>query len=119
MPEFKNANSRILCSNVSKTNVISPKVSSAGIKLTSVPCSSSLHSPIFVKCFVVVPFANSTSYTPPFFHIFVFSHTDSALTTDTPTPCKPPDILYEFLLNLPPACSCVMITSAAETPSSG
>ena len=43
---------------------------------------------------------------------------DSALTTDTPTPCSPPETLYEFWSNLPPAWSWVMMTSAAETPSS-
>ncbi len=35
-------------------------------------------------------------------------------TTDTPTPCKPPDTLYEFWSNLPPACSSVITISAAE-----
>src|SRR5471030_1123438 len=39
---------------------------------------------------------------------------DSALTHDTPTPCKPPETLYEFWSNLPPACSSVMTISAAE-----
>src|ERR1019366_2139863 len=43
---------------------------------------------------------------------------DSALTTETPTPCRPPDTLYETSSNLPPECSTVMITSAAERPSS-
>ncbi len=28
---------------------------------------------------------------------------DNALTTDTPTPCRPPDTLYELSSNLPPA----------------
>src|SRR5688500_13956553 len=43
-----------------------------------------------------------------------FSHCESALTTDTPTPCRPPETLYELLSNLPPACSSVITISAAE-----
>ena len=46
------------------------------------------------------------------------SHSDSALTTETPTPCRPPETLYELSSNFPPACSTVMMTSAAERPSS-
>src|SRR6185369_12002804 len=40
-------------------------------------------------------------------------HSDSAFTTDTPTPWSPPDTLYESLSNLPPAWSVVMTTSSA------
>src|SRR5471032_1724622 len=43
-----------------------------------------------------------------------FSSFDRPLTQETPTPCKPPDTLYEFWSNLPPACSSVMTISAAE-----
>jgi len=46
------------------------------------------------------------------------SVSDSALTTDTPTPCRPPETLYDESSNLPPECSTVRITSAAERPSS-
>src|SRR3954469_7293194 len=42
-----------------------------------------------------------------------FSHSESAFTTETPTPCRPPETLYEFWSNLPPACSSVMTISAA------
>ena len=38
------------------------------------------------------------------------------LTTLTPTPCRPPETLYELLSNFPPAWSSVMMTSAAERP---
>ena len=38
----------------------------------------------------------------------------NAFTTETPTPCKPPETLYESSSNLPPACNTVMMTSAAE-----
>src|SRR6185437_10543146 len=43
-----------------------------------------------------------------------FSHSESAFTTETPTPWRPPETLYEFWSNLPPACSSVMTISAAE-----
>jgi len=34
-------------------------------------------------------------------------------TTETPTPCSPPETLYVSLSNFPPACSTVITTSAA------
>ena len=37
----------------------------------------------------------------------------SALTTETPTPCRPPEIAYPPPPNLPPACSTVSTTSTA------
>jgi len=46
------------------------------------------------------------------------SQSDNALTTETPTPCRPPATLYEFESNLPPAWSSVITISAAERPSS-
>ncbi|CFN63682.1 Uncharacterised protein [Bordetella pertussis] len=46
------------------------------------------------------------------------SHSDRAFTQDTPTPCRPPDTLYEFWSNLPPACSSVITISAALRPNS-
>ncbi len=36
---------------------------------------------------------------------------DSALTTETPTPCSPPECWYVLSLNFPPACSLVRINS--------
>ena len=30
---------------------------------------------------------------------------DEAITTETPTPCNPPDTLYESWSNFPPACN--------------
>lgn len=40
-------------------------------------------------------------------------YSDKALTTETPTPCNPPETLYVSLSNLPPAWSTVMTTSTA------
>ena len=44
------------------------------------------------------------------------SRADSALTTEAPTPCRPPDALYEPPPNLPPACSLVITTSRPVSP---
>ncbi len=41
---------------------------------------------------------------------------DNALTTDAPTPCKPPLTLYAPPPNLPPACKVVMTVSRADRP---
>ena len=41
------------------------------------------------------------------------SVSESAFTTETPTPCRPPDTLYPSPPNLPPACSFVSTTSSA------
>ena len=43
---------------------------------------------------------------------------DNAFTTEMPTPCRPPETLYDVSSNFPPECNTVMMTSAAETPSS-
>ena len=39
---------------------------------------------------------------------------ESALTTETPTPCRPPDTLYALLSNFPPACRVVMTSSTPD-----
>src|ERR1700678_3535225 len=44
---------------------------------------------------------------------------DSALTTETPTPCRPPENLYEPSVNFPPACSRVRMSSTPLTFSFG
>ncbi|CPU65641.1 Uncharacterised protein [Mycobacteroides abscessus] len=41
---------------------------------------------------------------------------DSALTTDAPTPCRPPDAVYDPPPNLPPAWSLVNTTSTPDRP---
>ena len=42
-----------------------------------------------------------------------------AFVTEAPTPCKPPEVLYALLSNLPPACKTVNTTSTVGFPSSG
>ena len=44
------------------------------------------------------------------------SRADSALTTEAPTPCRPPVATYEPPPNLPPACSLVKTTSTPGSP---
>jgi hypothetical protein len=46
-------------------------------------------------------------------------YSDSAFTTLTPTPWRPPDTLYVFLSNFPPAWSVVMASSTPGTFSVG
>ena len=42
---------------------------------------------------VASPLLNSTKCSSPSLNIFKLSLDDKALTTDTPTPCNPPDTL--------------------------
>ena len=47
------------------------------------------------------------------------SRSESALTTDAPTPCRPPEAAYDPPPNLPPACSLVKTTSTPDRPVRG
>ena len=47
------------------------------------------------------------------------SRADSALTTEAPTPCRPPVATYDEPPNLPPACSLVKTTSTPAQPGLG
>ena len=89
-----------------------PKVSVAAMKCTSVPRRSV--TPSTTSGATASPWRNSIWCILPLRQILSFSHSDSALTTDTPTPCRPPETLYEFWSNLPPAWSSVITISAAE-----
>src|ERR1700677_4743663 len=62
---------------------------------------------------VGTPFSYDCSQTSPSRQISSSSQSESALTTETPTPCSPPETLYVSLSNFPPACSTVITTSAA------
>src|SRR5450830_96488 len=67
-----------------------------------------------ISRFCGTPRTNSMKWTLPLRRMVSFSSFDSAFTHETPTPCRPPDTLYEFWSNLPPACSSVITISAAE-----
>ena len=87
------------------------------MKWTSVP--RRFVSPIILSGSTGSPFLNSMACALPSRRMVNLNQSDKAFTTDTPTPCKPPETLYELASNFPPACSMVIMTSAAERPSSG
>src|SRR3954469_21810901 len=89
-----------------------PKIAFAARKCTSVPRRSL--APVSFSGATASPLRNSIWCTLPSRQMVRRNHSESAFTTDTPTPCRPPDTLYEFESNLPPACSSVMTISAAE-----
>ena len=61
----------------------------SGLKETVVP--RSFVSPVTVSSCVLSPRAKAISCTLPPRRTCTLSHSESALTTDTPTPCKPPE----------------------------
>ena len=48
---------------------------------------------IFFKGFKDFPFSNSIKYSLPSLYILNLRFLDKALTTETPTPCNPPETL--------------------------
>ena len=50
-------------------------------------------SPIIFNSLLTIPFSNSILYILPSLLISKIKFSDRALTTETPTPCKPPDTL--------------------------
>ena len=91
-PLFKYANSFNLFSKTERLNLVSVNISLEGKKVTLVPFKSDL--PISFSGALVIPFSNSTKYFFPSLKISTLKLLESALTTDTPTPCKPPETLY-------------------------
>src|SRR5205807_6889399 len=67
----------------------------------------------FLSFMVVLPRENSWSQWDPSRSTSTVSLCDSAFTTETPTPCSPPEIRYPPPPNLPPAFSVVRTTSRA------
>src|ERR1043166_1150969 len=84
----------------------------SGKKWTLVP--RFLLAPDFFSLLVGVPLEYVCSQVKPSRQISSPSSSLSALTQETPTPCNPPETLYEDESNLPPAFSLVMTTCAAE-----
>ena len=56
------------------------------------------------------------SYISPLRCTCTTSSSDSAFTTEAPTQCKPPEILYADFSNLPPAWSTVNTASSTDLP---
>jgi len=87
------------------------KISVSGLNHTVVPVPFAL--PTISSRFLVSPRSNAMWWRFPSRSTHTSSCSESAFTTDTPTPCSPPETLYVVLSNLPPACS---IVSATSTP---
>ena len=66
-------------------------VSGEARKCTSVPRRSV--SPVTFSGSTATPSWNSMKCALPLRQMRSFSHTESAFTTDTPTPCRPPETL--------------------------
>ncbi|CFW40008.1 Uncharacterised protein [Bordetella pertussis] len=71
---------------------------------------------------ITSPPANTSRCTAPSRHTTTSRRVASALVTDTPTPCRPPENAYApppCLSNLPPACRRVKTSSTTGAFSSG
>ena len=84
MPLFKKANSLILFSSVGALNFIDEKICFEGKKVILVPFFFVF--PNFLSGFIEFPSWNLISYSFPSLKIFKSNFSDSALTTETPTP---------------------------------
>ncbi|KKW47976.1 MAG: hypothetical protein UY98_C0001G0023 [Candidatus Kaiserbacteria bacterium GW2011_GWA2_58_9] len=99
---------------VSQLNSRSGKTFGSGSKTTIVPWRP--EAPIFFTFETgLPPSLYSCAYFPPSRCTSARTETESALTTETPTPCKPPETLYPSPPNFPPAWSFVITVSSAET----
>ena len=106
IPLLRNANSLNLLANTSKSNTVSSKISWSGLNNTLVPCSSD--SPIFVKSHKTFPLEYFCCHMKPSLLTVTSQYSDNALTTEAPTPWRPPDTLYPLSPpNFPPACKTV------------
>ena len=90
---FKNASSRILLIIIFGVNLIEENISFDGKNVICVPVSFDF--PITLRGAFEAPSLNSIKYLFPSLSISNFNFSDNAFTTETPTPCKPPDTLYE------------------------
>ena len=81
----------------------------SGQKVVLVPVPFA--EPTFASFSDVLPWSKAILYSPPSRFTNTSTREDSALTTETPTPCKPPDTLYPSPPNLPPAWRMVKTTS--------
>ena len=91
-PELRNASSRSRCSSVAKSNSVMVKVFFDGRNVTSVP-RLSCAAPTTASGATASPSRNSMKCSLPSRQMVSLSQADSALTTETPTPCRPPDTL--------------------------
>src|SRR5579864_4658657 len=104
-------NSAVLCSPVLDSVAVNMLLS--GRKRTLVP--RFLVAPAFFSLLVGSPLEYVCSQVKPSRQISSSSSSLSAFTQETPTPCSPPETLYDDESNLPPACNLVITTCAADT----
>ena len=89
----RNAVSRSRCVTVAASMSISSKISVSGMNEIVVPVSSGAASPTISMSPCGTPRANSWRYVLPSRRTSAMSHSDSAFTTERPTPCRPPETL--------------------------
>jgi hypothetical protein len=91
MPRFRNDSSRRRCESVSKLKVVVSKICGSGLKVTFVPRLSGLARDLQGDQLRRAGEADLVTF--PSLRISAESVSESAFTTDTPTPCRPPDTL--------------------------
>ena len=91
-PALRKASSRSRCSSTSKSNSILEKIWLDGRKVTFVPERSAV-SPVMRSGASGSPPAKRMAYSLPSRRMSSSSHSDSAFTTETPTPWSPPETL--------------------------
>ena len=91
IPLFRKASSLILLASIEELNFIEEKISFDGKKVILVPLF--LVFPDLFNGFNEFPSLKLISYSTPSLKIFNSNFSDSAFTTETPTPCKPPETL--------------------------
>src|SRR5438876_6359485 len=84
----------------------------SGRNLTLVPVFA-LTAPVFFSLLVGSPLEYVCSQVNPSRQISRSNSSLSAFTQETPTPCNPPETLYDDESNFPPACNLVSTTCAA------
>src|ERR1051325_7121220 len=101
MPLLRNAFSRKRSDSLSKLNDVSVKICESGLNVTFVPRLRVL--PVCFSGATGIPRAYSCSHVLPSRQISRCRLSERKLTHETPTPCRPPETLYAFESNLPPA----------------
>ena len=91
-PFVRYADSRRRCEIVSNEKSTLSNISASAWKMVFVPLRCPC-GPIFSTLVIGLPRSYSCAQTPPSREVSTRSHEDSALTTDTPTPCRPPETL--------------------------
>ena len=89
---FKNAISLKRCPKTFESKSVLVKILLSGVNVTFVPFLLST-LPISFSGLTASPLLKSILYSLPSLKIFSSSLFDRALTTETPTPCKPPETL--------------------------